>query len=213
MAVVPIVFTPAVRVIPRFPPISEIEQFEEDLQAAVLAELDRVSPGIVGDLRLLPPSPLPLGSGASYIITSYTFGRPGRFNDHTFSAFYVGDTLATALCENGYHLLRSLRESHAPPQVLPPRLVLHVDVRALRIVDARSASYPEIYNPNNYTESNTFGLLVHEHGHEGIVFHSVRHPGGVCVAVYTPTVLSNCRADGEVVYRYTGARLETSYGR
>jgi len=176
MPVVPITWTPAVRVVPRFPPIEQLEQFDSDLQAAVIAELAAVDPQIIGDLRLLPKGRLPAGPGASRIITSYTFARPGRFNDETFAAFYGGESLATAIAETVHHIIGPLRDSNAPAQTLPLRLVLHVNVDASDIIDARSVQYPEIYDLKEYEESQCFGALVHETGHEGIVYRSVRRP-------------------------------------
>ena len=210
MPVVPITWTPAVRVVPRFPPIEQLEQFDADLQAAVLAELSTVDPQIIGNLRLLPAGSLPAGSGASRIITSYTFSRPGRFNDETFAAFYGGDSLATAIAETVHHIVAPLRDSNAPAQTLPPRLVLHVDVVASGVIDARAARYPEIYDPNAYTESERFGTVVHERGHQGIVYRSVRRESGECVAIYDPAALSNCRDVRELVYRYADGRIEVS---
>src|ERR1700736_1318683 len=109
MPCVPLHWAPAVRVVPRFPPIAQLEGFEPELQAAVLAELASVTPEILGDLELLPDGRLPTGPGASRIITSYTFSRPGRFNDDTFAAFYGGESLATAIQENVHHIVGPLR--------------------------------------------------------------------------------------------------------
>jgi RES domain-containing protein len=210
MPVESITWTPAVRVVPRFPAIDQLEQFDANLQAAVVAELVAINPGIIENLRLLPAGPLPTGVGASRIVTSYTFARPGRFNDETSAAFYGGESLATAIAETVHHVLAALRDSNAPPQTLPPRLVLHVNVRADNMVDARVVSYPQIYDPSSYLESQQFGALARQRGHEGIVYRSVRRPGGECVAIYAPAVLSDCREERELIYRYAGDRIEVS---
>ena len=210
MPIVRMTWTPAVRVVPRFPPIEQLEQFDADLQAAVLAELSAVDPQIIGNLQLLPPGALPTGTGASRIITSYTFSRPGRFNDETFAAFYGGESLATAIAETVHHIVVPLRDSSAPAQTLPPRLVLHVDVEASDMIDARSAQYPQIYDKESYTESQRFGMAVHERGHQGVLYRSVRRESGECVAIYNPAVLSNCRDVSELVYRYAHGRIEVS---
>jgi hypothetical protein len=210
MPVVPLAWTPAVRVVPRFPPVEQLEQFDEELQAAVLAEIASVDRQIIGDLRLLPSGRVPTGRGASRIITSYTFSRAGRFNDETFGAFYGGESLNTAIAETMHHTLQTLRDSNAPPQTLPPRLVLHVDVVASNVVDARSARYPRLYDADSYGESQLFGTLVHQRGDEGIVYRSVRRRGGECVAIYQPTALRGCRDAHELVYRYADGRIEVS---
>lgn len=210
MPVRPLRWAPAVRVVPRFPPVEQLEHFGADVQPAILAELAAVDPDIIGNLRLLPAGLLPAGPGASRIITSYTFSRPGRFNDESFGAFYGADSLATAIQETVQHIIGPLRDCQAPPQTLPPRLVLHVNVDASAVVDARTSAYPEIYDRNDYSESRRFGGLARDRGHDGIVYDSVRRPGGHCVAVYAPSTLSGCREDRELVYRYENERVEVS---
>lgn len=210
MPVVPLRWAPAVRVVPRFPPIEQLEQFDANLQGALLAELAMVDPQIIGDTRLLPSGRLPAGAGASRIITSFTHGRPGRFNDKTFGAFYGSDSLSTAIAETVHHIIGPLRDSGAPEQILPLRLALHVNVDASGVVDARPAPYPQIYEADSYVESQYFGALVRARGHEGVVYRSVRQPGGDCVAIYAPAALTQCRDAHELVYRYAGGRIEVS---
>lgn len=210
MPIVPVAWSPAVRVIPFFPPIELLEKFDPSLQAAIIAELATVDPQIIGNVRLLPRGTVPTGPGASHIITSYTFSRPGRFNDETAGAFYGGESLSTAIAETVHHILRALRDSNAPPQTLPPRRVLHVDIDANHVVDARSAVYPQIYDPDFYGESQRFGLVVRERGHDGIVYRSVRRTGGECIAVYTVASLRECHDARELVYRYADGQVEVS---
>jgi RES domain-containing protein len=206
----PLQWKPAVRVVPLFPPIAMLEQLDPALQAAALAEVASVSPDILGNLALLPSGPLPTGGGASRIITSFTFSKPARFNDPTFAAFYGAESLGTAISETVHHITGSLQDVKAPPQTLPTRVALHVEVNAIDVLDARPATYAEIYDPNVYVESRFFGALARGRGVQGIAFRSVRRPGGECVAVYTHTVLANCREDRELVYRYDGANIEVS---
>lgn len=210
MPVGPVTWRPSVRVVPRFPPITQLESFDPQLQAAVLAELATVDPSLVGNRGLLPRGDLPVGPGASHVIASYTFSRPGRFNGESFGAFYGGESMATAIAETVHHTRQALRDSNAPAQTLPPRLVLHVDVNAHEVVDVRDAPYPQIYDPHLYRESRIFGDLVRTRGRDGIVFRSVRRAGGECVAVYTPSVLTNCVEARELVYRYAQGELEVA---
>jgi RES domain-containing protein len=206
----PLHWAPAVRVVPRYPRIEMLEEFDRDLQAAVLAELATVDPDLLGNLRLLPVGPPPAGPGASHIIMSYTFSRPGRFNDYTFAAFYGAESLATAIQETVHHVVASLRDCDAPAQTLPPRLVLHVDVDAHAVVDARASAYAPLHDRDDYTQSQRFGALVRERGHEAIVYESVRRAGGECVAVYEPSTLSRCREDRQLVYRYERGAVHVS---
>jgi RES domain-containing protein len=175
-----------------------------------LAEIASVSPELLGNLALLPEGALPSGSGASRIITSFTFSKPLRFNDETFSAFYASDSLQTAIAETVHHLQKELLESGAPAQTLPTRMALVTAVSANAVADVRTAAYAEIYDPVDYSESQLFGVSVRNRGDQGVAFRSVRRSGGECVAVFDQTVLSNCREDRELVYRYAGGLIEVS---
>lgn len=210
LAVEPVRWTPAVRIVPRFPRIEVLEQFDAALQAAVLAELATVDPDAVGNLRLLPPGPPPTGPGASHLITCYTFCRAGRFNDDSFAAFYGADSLATAIRETVHHLAASLEDCNAPAQTLPPRLVLHVDVDATDVVNACGVTDLDIYDPDDYAESRQFGMAVRDRGYQGILYASVRRPGGKCIAVYDPAALSGCREDRELIYHYDNGAVHVS---
>jgi RES domain-containing protein len=199
-------WTPAVRIVPRFPPIDVLEQLDGGLQAAALAELVATVPHLIGRTSLLPAGPLPTGPGASRLITGFTFSRPGRFNDDTFAAFYGADSLPTAIEETVYHMEAALNAVAAPAQTME-RIALHVDVEAADAVDIRASSYAALYDPSDYTESQVFGAVARERAAPGILFRSVRRPGGECAAIYDMPALSNCRDGRAFEYRYDGANV------
>ncbi|MCG6118258.1 MAG: RES family NAD+ phosphorylase [Aquimonas sp.] len=45
-------------------------------------------------------------------------------------------------------------------------------------------------------------------GSEGIVFDSVRRPGGQCVALYYPDLISPVKQGPHLLYRWDGVRIE-----
>ncbi len=199
-------WNPAVRIVPRFPPIDALEQFDANIQGAVLAELVSTVPHLVGRTSLLPAGPLPAGRGASRIITGFTFSRPGRFNDETFAALYGAESLATAIAETVHHAKVELSAVKAPPQTMD-RVALHIDIDAADAVDVRESAYAAIYDPEDYRESQLFGAAARARHVPGIVFRSVRRPTGECVAVYDMATLSNCREARTLEYRYDGTDI------
>lgn len=198
-------WTPAVRIVPRFPPIDVLDQLDANLQAAALAELATTVPHLIANTNLLPAGSLPTGHGASRLITGFTFSRPGRFNDATFAAFYGAESLATAIKETVHHVEAALKAVSAPAQTME-RVALHVDVDALDAVDVRASTYAAIYDPDDYSESRSFGAAARQRG-PGILFRSVRRPAGECAAIYDMAALSNCREARMLEYRYDGASV------
>lgn len=195
-------WAPAVRVVPPFDLIPQLEQFDPALQAAVLAELASVAPQLVGRVDLLPAAVLPTGPGASRLITAFTFSRPARFNGDDVAAFYGAESLTTAIAETVHHLKADLHRMRAPAQTLS-RVALNVDVQASDVVDARESTYGALFDPDDYTESRVFGDAVRREA-PGLIYRSVRRREGQCVAIYDIRTLSNCRENATLEYRYDG---------
>lgn len=57
------------------------------------------------------------------------------------------------------------------------------------LVDIRSKDYAEFHLPNDYSASQQLGLQLKEKDIWGLVYQSVRHPGGECVAILRPPAI------------------------
>jgi hypothetical protein len=75
------------------------------------------------------------------------------------------------------------------------------DIRGMR------AALPKVYDPDSYAESSRFGVRLRAAGSFGIVYDSVRDPGGQCAAVFRPKALSRCREIGHLLYHWDGTRI------
>jgi hypothetical protein len=63
----------------------------------------------------------------------------------------------------------------------------------------------DLYDPESYAASQPFGEGLRRTGASGIVYASVRRPGGTNFVVYRPSLLSPVR-EGEIFdYRWTGS--------
>ncbi|MBO1909508.1 RES family NAD+ phosphorylase [Microvirga sp. 3-52] len=209
---------PCYRIIPsRFPPINLFERVTDpaDLETVLGIESmtnDRLR-NEVGSLNLVPPEDRISGPGTSPIMAAFTHLPPygSRFTDGSFGVFYAGRTLDTAIAETKYHREAFLRATSEPRIELDMRVyavdldaVLH-DIRGMR------DTMLGIYDPSSYTASQALAIEIRNSGSSGVAYDSVRKPGGECVAIFKPRVLSNCRQERHLTYVWDGSSISIVY--
>lgn len=209
---------PCYRVVPsRFPPIQLFERVADpaDLDAvfAVEALTDDSARAAVGDLSRVPPAERVTGAGAGYVMAPFTHVAPpgGRFTDGTFGAYYAARTLETAVAETSYHRARFLAATREPPTELDMRVLVATLEAPLHDLRGLGAAYPSLYRPDDYSVSQGFGRALRAAGAWGVVFDSVRHPGGECAAVLRPRAVSGCRQGLHLAYVWDGTRIALVY--
>ena len=201
---------PAHRLIPsRFPPVSLFDRVAraEDLEAVYAIEAltnDRVREE-VGTISLVPPEERIAGPGTTPIMAAFTHLNPegSRFSDGRYGVYYCAQELDTALAEVRYHQERFLRRTNEGRITLEMRLYL-ADLDA-RLVDVRARR--EVHDPDDYHASQAAGRAAREAGRDGLLYRSVRAPGGLCAAVLRPRVLSRCRQSRHFALHYDGQRI------
>ncbi|HUD27761.1 MAG TPA: RES family NAD+ phosphorylase [Novosphingobium sp.] len=214
----PVRWRPCYRIVPsRFPPISVFDAVADpaDLDAVFALEAmtnDRLRDE-AGDLALVAPEDRVSGPGSTPIMAAFTHLNPhgDRFTDGTFGVFYAASTVETALAETTFHRARFMSWTREPAQELDMR-VYAVDLDA-RLHDVRTMrdALPAIYDPDLYTASQALAVALRAEHSDGIVYHSVRHEDGECVAVFRPRLLSNCRQERHVCYVWDGEAIATVY--
>lgn len=186
-----------------------------DLEAVFLLEAmtnDRLRQE-AGDVSLVPPEDRIAGPGSTPVMAAFTHLKPGgdRFTDGSFGAFYAGLTIETAIAETSYHRSRFLAATDEPAQEIDMR-VYAVDLDAeLHDIRGRKTSHLELYDPETYAASQSLARALRDAGSNGIVYWSVRHDGGECVAVFRPRLLSNCRQERHLCYVWDGRSIVTIY--
>jgi hypothetical protein len=201
---------PSHRLIPsRFPPVGLFDRVAraEDLEAVYAIEAltnDRVREEM-GNLSLVPPEERISGPGTTPIMAAFTHLNPegSRFSDGRFGVYYCAQELDTALAEVRYHQERFLRRTSEGRITLEMRLYL-TDLDA-RLVDVRGRH--ELHRPDDYLASQAAGRAAREAGRDGLLYRSVREPGGACAAVLRPRVLSRCRQSQHFALHYDGHRI------
>jgi RES domain-containing protein len=182
---------------------------EEDLPGA-LALLRRVDPAMYADLgdldRIADLQPM-RGTGVGWVMPTFAWGGPGRFNGTTFSAFYAAKQIETAIAETVYHQARALRDESAGPIDIQMR-ALRADIRATDLVDLTGVPDSDpLYHPTDYTASQAFGAEVRAASRNGILFTSGRRPRYPCMALFQPSQILRWEDARTYVYRWDGSAI------
>jgi hypothetical protein len=203
-----------VRIVPsRFPPVDLFDRVSspEDKEAVIAVESltnDRLRDES-GEVRRVAEGDRVAGPGASYVMAPFTHVSPagGRFSDGESGAYYAARTLETAIRETVHHRQRFLAATSEPPIDLEMR-VIHADLDG-RVHDLRGLreGMPELYSLDDYGASQVFARGLRAEGSNGVVWASVRHEGGECVAAFRPRLLKRARQAEHLLYRWDGARI------
>jgi RES domain-containing protein len=213
-----IAWRPSYRLVPsRFPPVGLFDRVArpEDLEIVLAAEQltnERLRDE-VGEIRLVPPEERVAGPGTTPIMAAFThINREGsRFADGTFGAYYAGKELETAVAESAHHRAIFLARTREAAGEVDMRVYL-ADIRG-DFVDVRGHGRrkPAIMHPDDYTASQAFARGKREEGANGIVYDSVRNPGGECVAVFRPRLVAPCRQGPHVCFVWDGKSITGWY--
>ncbi|WP_299866235.1 RES family NAD+ phosphorylase [uncultured Hoeflea sp.] len=143
--------------------------------------------------------------GESHINAAFTYTRPSgnRFNGGDRGAWYCAwETLISAQ-EVGFHRTRELgfigRYEHE---------ARYVELLADFIgdfPDLRDTAHPAL-DPDpavGYRAGQALAAELRSQGHRGLIYPSVRHPGGRCFAAFDPGIIQNVRpgASWKLVWR------------
>jgi RES domain-containing protein len=139
---------------------------------------------------------------AKFINASFACTRPRepmRFNPANRGAWYGALVIETCIAEVGHHLTRALADAGDFNAVVDYGEMLAS--MAGVFVDLRdSPDYPAL-DPEpatGYVAGNALAALARAEGHNGIIYPSVRHHGGTCIAALWPNVVQSV-AQGDMV--------------
>ena len=209
---------PSYRLVPsRFPPTSLFDRVArpEDLDLVLAAEgltNDRLRDGL-GQIQLVAPAERVTGPGTTPIMAAFTHLNPdgSRFSDGTYGVYYAAHELETAIAETAFHRARFLARTHEAAGEVDMRAYL-ADISA-ELVDVRGHGRrkPDIMNPDDYKASQAFAHEKRTAGAGGIVYDSVRRPGGQCVAIFRPRLIAPARQGPHVAFVWDGSAIVGGY--
>lgn len=201
----------AYRIVPsRFPPIGVFDRIAApgDLEALYLIEA-MTNPRLrneIGDLHLVPPERRISGPGTTPVMAAFTHLNPegSRFSDGSWGVFYAAHSVATAVEETVYHRELFLAATAEPPCDIEMRCY-RTSIQA-KLHDVRGGWKAE-HDPDNYAAGIALARRLRKEGSDGIVYDSVRHQGGECVAVFYPDRVAPCVQAQHLMYRWDGQRI------
>lgn len=163
-----------------------------------------------GAAPLVPPQERISAPGASIVMAAFThIGRPSRFSDGSYGVYYAARTLETAVHETAYHRARFLAATREAPGEIDMRA--YVGRPGKPLLDVRGARYAALHDPNDYSVSQSFAKPLREAGEWGLVYRSVRHAGGECIAAFKPQAVSIPIAGAALAYVWDGERINKVY--
>jgi len=188
---------------------------DDDAHLQAIFELDAAT-----NQRLLAAQQLLPGIGleelvfgvpnAAVINAAFCHAHPlgSRFNDPDRGAWYAGFELETARAEVAFHKTVQLAEigrfddSVTYDDYLADFSAVFHDLRP-----QKARGFKNCLDPRSYVESQALAERLLGAESLGIVYPSVRHKGGMCVACFRPALVGNVRR--HATYRFVWAGQPT----
>jgi hypothetical protein len=203
------------RIVPsRFPPRGVFDRIAspDDLEAlyAIEALTNARLREELGQLSLVPRARRISGPGTQPIMAAFTHLNPdgSRFSDGSYGVFYAARTLDTAVAETMFHRGRFMAATKEPAMKLEMRC--YRTAIAGRLHDLRRG-WPTMLAPDDYAAPQALARELRAAGSDGVVYPSVRHPGGECVGLFHPDLAQPCVQARHLVYTWNGQRIEPDY--
>lgn len=187
----------------------------ERQKRAVFYAQRRVNPRLrqaTGRLDLIRAGDMVYGDNASVVLASIThIGYPTRFSDGCYGVYYAARTLETAIRETVYHTEREARMAGLAPQAFHRRVFIGKVVKPM--YDVRTKGYAKLHQPNDYAAAQAFvrQLMTADKDACGVIYHSVRHIGGDCIAAFRPTAVSLPTHGPHLFYTWDGRKITDAY--
>lgn len=202
---------PAWRIVSsRFPPVGLFDAIADpgDLEAIYAIE-GLTNPRLrqeLGAISLVAPERRISGPGTTPIMAAFTHPNPegSRFSPGDWGVYYAARDRETAIRETVHHRDRFLARTREPPCRIGMRCYAGDVVADLH--DIRGG-WPALHDPDDYTASQRAAVAWRAAGSDGVVYDSVRHPGGQCVAVFHPDVLRPVVQGAHLTYFWNGERI------
>lgn len=201
------------RIIPSvYPTINFFENLVDPSEMEIVFEIESLTNDRlrqeVGDIFLVPPEDRVCGPGASVVMAAFTHvttNSPSRFTDGTYGVYYASLTQKTAIYETVFHRERFLRTTNEAPGEITMR-VYEGEIKK-RLFDVRSEEYKLFHHESYYAQSQAFGKALRATKAWGLIYNSVRHPGGECIAALRPPAISNPHQTKHLRYRWNGETI------
>jgi RES domain len=130
-----------------------------------------------------------------------------RFSSGERGAWYAARAVETAHAEVIYHRTREFEEIGVLESFVQVRAYLADFAAVFHDIRGRNPAFKPLYDPASYSASQKFAQQLLDGGSNGVVYHSVRHKGGECMACFRPRLVKNVRQGEHFEYRWHGTRV------
>jgi RES domain-containing protein len=198
------------------PILNLLAQDDNDLLSDLTELEGATNDRLLGESGRLPGvSTIELVSGfrlAHIVNASFTHAHPlgGRFNGAGRGAWYAAFEMQTAQTEVAFHRAAELREVGWKAEEVSPYIDYLADFRHEFHDIQGDSDFVDCLDPNSYAASQTLGLKLLTGGSAGIVYPSVRHKVGVCIACFRPPLVLNVREGSMVKFTFIDAVMSSA---
>jgi hypothetical protein len=140
---------------------------------------------------------------------AFTHPRPsgGRFNSADRGAWYAGFALETSEAEVAFHRIQELQEINWQKEEVATYTDYLADFRD-DFHDLRNRKkFADFLDPASYASSQALARKLLRAGSPGIVYPSVRHHGGTCLACFRPALVVHVRKGATVAFTFKNTAL------
>jgi RES domain-containing protein len=182
----------------------------EDLKA--LFELEgATNDRLLGEAGILPGitvRELVFGLSYSHIVNAaFTHANPfgSRFNRPERGAWYGAFARNTSALEVAYHKSKELREIRWQEKEIFSYVDFLADFRGTLHDIRGDGRFADCLDAHNHKASQRLAGELLESGSAGVVYPSVRHQGGTCIACFRPALVNNVRKSSSISITFANA--------
>ncbi|CAN5375057.1 RES family NAD+ phosphorylase [soil metagenome] len=197
-----------------FPPINFFEDLVDAAEMQTLFEIESITNERirleVGDIFLIANEDCVSGPGSSVVMAAFThIGKPSRFTDGSYGIYYAGLSQETAIKETVYHREQFLQATNEAAGEIT--MCIYQGTLAKPLHDLCPQKFHKLHHPNNYSEPQVFAKKLRKSKSWGVIYNSVRHAGGKCVAAFRPPAVSIPKQAAYLRYVWNGEKITTVF--
>jgi len=182
----------------------------ESPDSMILAELESATSDRIAHWpRYVDKAYFRAGPGWSPVMASFCYPAEGRFNTRNRGAYYAGDSVETALREWVYHAGNVWR-GFGVGNDFSAVVRCYSGHVAKPLVDLRNQH--QYMHETNYEPGQKVAADLLNAGEFGVLYNSVRNPGGEAIALFRPPATTPVVQAGHYTLYWDGQRF-TKYAR
>lgn len=200
-----------------FPPIDLFEDIGDPRDWEALASLEsKTNPRVfeeLGQLDLVPVDRRVGGAGATYVMAPFVHcstDRPGRFSTGDYGVYSCADAEEVAIREVAYHHERFMRRTGEGPGWASEFRMLVGELDA-DLDDLRGRA--DVHDPDSWAIPQQAAAALRAGGSDGVLYNSVRLPGGLCAGLFWPDVPGIPVQTDHYAFHWNGETVDRIYNK